>query len=150
MRNKTSDELYVATATPIVTRYGYGFDNFEKEVDTFLVKPIIKKTLFGDYNIVGYVEAVSNVKIIDTKEFRDPITRKIEIINYDEKTRSVDIGNVDWHVNLFYKAHQLLSNEEIKKYMSCNSYEILKRIDEVREFCSDIIKENSLEKAMRK
>ena len=147
--------LYAASAAPIVKTYWNNHFDTGKDLDFFLVKPIVEYRYFlglfgGRSQIVGYVEAVTGEKVCETVNHYSEYGSLICSVNYDAVSHNIGLGNVSWKVNTTSTADTLLDRSVIDEYMGSDVVEMHERIASVREQCKDVIRVGSIEEAVRR
>ena len=142
MKTYISNELFVASSSPIIEKYMLGLYRTGEIVDYFLVNPVIKKYFFGK-KIIGYVEAISKEPICDTFYIYNSFG-VIDVFQVDSISKSLDVGDVDWNVNCYIKADKLLKKETIDKYFKQSKEEIVEQINYVRGYCKEFAKNKKI------
>lgn len=148
IKRKIVNELYVASAAPIIETYWNDRYESGRVLEYFLVKPIIEYSyLLGhvfNRKIVGYVEAITEQKICNTMYYYDDGILD-DTVHYDAVTHSIALGNVDWQINSDNKAKDILKNNVIEQYLCQSKEEIIQKLNYVREYSRTYVKENNLE-----
>ncbi len=155
MKTQKIDEskLYIASAAPIIKTYHNNYYDSGEILDYFLVNPIIEqKSFLGNVisnKIVGYVEAISKIKICNTMYYYwDGILD--DVINYDSVSHKITLGNVDWQVNSKNDANTVLTKEAIDEYLLHSKDEMIERINYVREYSKNVVKEDNIVRAIKR
>ena len=132
-----SDELYIATASPLIrSRVGDFYEDNKRE--DFIVKPILKRTLFGKLRKVGAVEAISNIKLFDcyytdNEFYRGYVCKDVE---------GEFIGGIGWSIDFYNDARRIIKKEVLDQYFSQTPEEAAQRLASVRNEYAESVKDH--------
>lgn len=136
-RIEVLDELHLASAS-ILSKDLY---NKSEILEYFLVKPVIKQSLFGKQELVGYVEAITGIRVCNAEPhfgsdyLGDPVMDGYNF--YDAELGRVGsvraAGDIIWDVNSEKTASEICTEGNIERYFRFADFDIEGRINNIRE-----------------
>ncbi len=130
-RIKVLDELYLAKASLIPGNAVEAFKESEV-LECFLVKPVVKRSILGERTLLGYVEAITGIRVCDVKYVPDvDCGRKPILVDSESKTRYV--GDIYWDIESRETADKVCKEGAVDWYFKHADFDVEGRIKYVRE-----------------
>lgn len=155
MKTIISENIYVASTSPIFTNYGGGrYDTGQIIVKNFLVKPVIGEVEDGSKRTIGYVEAVTGDRVIDTHYFPISFAGGFDYDNPDTQyqidyvCQNDGVGDVAWTVNARIPANKMMGQSGVDRYLAKDPEEIRADLLMVRTSCREMAKTEEPEDEM--
>ena len=139
MKERISDEMYIAGASPILGISEEGRYRYGDVREYFIINPIMRKNVFGKEKIVGAVEAISKIKLFDYAYY----TAEDDYAEYRDAEEEMDVGGIKWSANMYAQADKVLAKEILEQYFSQTPEEAAKRITDVRNSFKELAKARS-------
>ena len=133
MKERIIDEMYIATAYPIISEDAYGYRRGRAE-ESFIVNPILRKNIFGKERIVGAVETVSKTKLFSC--YYDDDAMGWKFCDVEERT----VGGILWDTNWYERADLVLKEDILDQYLSQTPEEAAQRLADVRSKYKELVK----------
>lgn len=123
---KVLDDLYLAEASLV-----YGEIN-----ECFLVNPVVKTSVLGKQQIIGYAEAITGIQVCDVEyipifDSNGDLFGKRPIL-VDSESKAYSFG-VRWNINFEKKATEVCTDANIESYFRHADFDVEGRIKYLRE-----------------
>ncbi len=136
--NMNSNEIYIAIPSVIVDKYLDGSYKKSESDEIFIVRPEIRKNIFGMKSVTGFKEVITGEKIVNSTFHSSEYET-----NNEDKDCMVDgepeVGDLAWDIIDKSTADRLLPKEVLAKYMSYSPEEILEQLRSFRLMASSVV-----------
>ena len=127
------NQLYVAKASLVPKN----IDDKTEVLESFLVKPVVKRSIWGRSELLGYVEAITGVRVCDVKYVPDfdynGDTYGRKSIFVDSESKNKKAGDVNWDIIWQETADKICKEGAIDWYFKHADFDVEGRIKYVRE-----------------
>ncbi len=147
MKERISNEIYVACGRPITEILWNGCRDCGDIKKVLFVNPIIGKPFIGSERIIGAVEAISKKKIFSYAEYGDNYGTCESF--YDVEGPERKPGDIEWKANFLNEANRIVPTEVLEEYFSKSPEEISQEIDQFREDCREYAKTNTFTRVLK-
>ena len=129
-RIEVLDKLYLAKVSLVPKTM-----SSREILEYFLVKPVIKSSIFGKRELIGYNEAVTGIRVCNVKyvPWRCGDMDGMEPILVDAISNTHRPGDVDWDVDREKTASEICTEGNIERYFKFADFDIEGRINNIRE-----------------
>lgn len=152
---------YFASVGVVVDGSYYSNPKVEKNLDGFIVSPVIRKNMFGQDAIIGYAESVSKKIVADYVYVKDyegfteryicdhkegtavgphPLIRGI-IDHKPRRERIYADGDLFWEIRDSYDVTMVLTEEEIRNYYNQVNDFVTLKLNKLRKKANELIVE---------
>ena len=128
---KVLDELHLATVSLMPEN-----ESQREVLEYFLVKPVVKTSIFGKSKLIGYNEAVTGIRTCNLKDVYCVVgdIEGFEPCLVDAESESCfEVGDVNWDVDELKTADEVCKEGNIERYFKFADFDIAGRIEYVRE-----------------
>ena len=124
-------KTYIAIPKSVLDVCWNGLTENSEGLGMFLVRPELKKGIFGKIKVIGFNEVITGEKLVNRTIYMTDYGT--ESVDTDAKLQSkVQVGDLVWEIVDKSTADRLLPPEEIAKYMSLTSEEVLGQLHNIR------------------
>ncbi len=149
MKERISNEIYIAVAKPITEILWNGCRRTGNIEKAFIINPIIGKPFIGKERIIGAVEAVSKEKLFDYNCYSNDFDGTVEVFS-DDKGHGNQAGDVLWNADFRNEANRMVPQKVLEDYFAESSDEKRMQIEKFREDCMEYARQDKYCRVLRK